>query len=142
MAARASSAPDGQPPIAALTQIVLLAAWIGAAGFFAAVVAPASFEVLPSRELAGALVGRALPVLFLTGIVTALAVLIVEGMRLRQKRRAARVSAAVVIALACATAQFVVAPRIAALRAQLAGPLAALPVDDPGRVAFGRLHMQ
>ena len=38
----------------------------------AAVVAPAAFAVLPSRTLAGALVGRVLPTVFIAGIVVAL----------------------------------------------------------------------
>ena len=129
-------------PLAALTQILLLALWIGAGVFFAAVVAPASFAVLPTRELAGALVGRALPVLFVHGIVTGLAVLAIEGIGQSRRRRTARLAAAGAIAVACAIAQFGVAPRIAAVRAGLTTPLAALPADDPQRVAFGRLHMQ
>ena len=142
MAPHASSAPDAHRPVAALTQIVLLALWIGAAAFFAAVVAPASFAVLPTRELAGALVGRALPVLFLLGITTGLLVLAVEGGGVGRRRRTARRIAAAAIAVACAVAQFGIAPRIAAIRERLTTPLASLPTDDPQRVAFGRLHMQ
>ena len=41
---------------------------------------------------------------------------------------------------ACAVAQFVVAPRIERLRAEIGGPLEALAADDPRRAAFGRLH--
>ena len=142
MAARASSAPEGRRPIAALTQIVLLALWIGAAGFFATVVAPASFAVLPTRELAGALVGRALPVLFLHGIATGLLVLAVEGLSSGHRSRNSRMIAAAAIVVSCAVAQFGIAPRIASIRERLTAPLASLPVDDPQRVAFSRLHMQ
>ena len=48
---------------------LLLAAWLGAGVLFAAVVAPAAFAVLPSRNLAGALVGRVLPVVLIAGVV-------------------------------------------------------------------------
>jgi len=52
---------------------ILLSAWLGAGVLFATVVAPAAFAVLPSRALAGALVGRVLPVIFVSGIVAAVA---------------------------------------------------------------------
>ena len=50
----------------------LLAVWCGAGLFFASSVARAAFAVLPTRALAGALVGRLLPVIFWSGIIVAL----------------------------------------------------------------------
>ena len=47
-----------RPLTPALISIALVAAWLGAALVVAAVVAPAAFDVLPTRTLAGALVGR------------------------------------------------------------------------------------
>ena len=44
----------------ALMSLSLLDAWLGAAIFVAAFVAPAAFAVLPTRALAGAIVGRIL----------------------------------------------------------------------------------
>ena len=49
--------------------IALLAAWLGATIIVGAVVAPAAFAVLPTRTLAGAVVGRVLPPLFWSGAV-------------------------------------------------------------------------
>jgi hypothetical protein len=118
---------------------LLLSAWLGAALLFAAVVAPAAFAVLPERSLAGALVGRVLPVLFTSGLVLSLAGVFLdrpgEG-RYFLARRAAMLA----IAVSCAVAQFVVAPRIARVRGEITGPLEQLPADDPRRAAFGRLH--
>ena len=51
--------------------------WLGAALLFIAVVAPAAFAVLPSRALAGLVVGRVLPVLFWSGAV--IAVILMAG---------------------------------------------------------------
>jgi hypothetical protein len=51
-----------------------------------------------------------------------------------------REMSSVVLIVACAVAQLIVAPRIARLRAEIAGPIEILPVDDARRVAFGRLH--
>jgi len=58
---------------------ILLSAWLGAAVLVTTVVAPAAFAVLPSRTLAGALVGRVLPVLFIAGLVVALASLSLDS---------------------------------------------------------------
>jgi hypothetical protein len=141
MAAPASSAPERAPLIAGVGQMVLLALWIGAAGFFAAVVAPAAFDVLPTREDAGALVGRALPVIFVAGIVVGLAAFALEFAGRRRSWMPARSAAVATVAAACAVAQLGIAPRIAALRDALRAPLAVLALDDPQRIAFGRLHM-
>ena len=141
MARRESSAPES-PGVALGAQLVLLALWLGASLFFALGVAPAAFAVLPARELAGALVGRLLPVLFWTGAALG-GVLISLGLLQhgRSGFRRSRVVAATVISLSCLVAQLGVAPRIASLRATVAAPLASLPPADPQRILFGRLHM-
>jgi hypothetical protein len=117
----------------------LLGAWLGAAVLTAAVVAPAAFAVLPTRALAGALVGRVLPVVFVTGILAALiAAALAWGASPRFERtRLALLAAA---ALACAVAQFGVGPRIQAVRAEIGPDIEALAPGDPRRRAFGRLH--
>jgi hypothetical protein len=51
-----------------------------------------------------------------------------------------RTAAGAVSALACAVAQLVVGTRIDRLRAAIGGPLDALALDDPRRIAFGKLH--
>jgi hypothetical protein len=141
MAAHASLDPDARTRRFDLAQILILALWLGAAIFFSAVVAPAAFAALPSRELAGALVGRLLPVLFLTGGVAGAIALILEAVARRPKRQAIRSAMLAIVVVACAIAQLGVAPRIEALRSQMSVPLASLPANAPQRVAFGRLHM-
>jgi hypothetical protein len=139
MAAPAS--PDRERSvIVPLGQLIVTALWLGAALFFAAVIAPGAFAVLPSRELAGAVVGRALPALFIAGVTVGASVVLVEARR-RPGLARARIVAAGAMALSCAIAQFVVAPRIAELRSSLTAPLATLPASDPERIAFGRLHL-
>ena len=118
---------------------VLLSAWLGAAVLVATVVAPAAFAVLPSRTLAGALVGRVLPVIFIAGLVVALASLWLDSGDLGRAIRVRR-AMLIVAAVSCAAAQFAVGPRIARVRKEIAGPVEQLPPDDPRRVAFGRLH--
>ena len=121
-----------------LTETLLLAVWIGAALLFALVVAPAAFAVLPTRTLAGALVGRVLPVIFYAGVVIGSLIVLLDI--IGRTGAWGRSAAGAVSALACAVAQLVVGTRIDRLRAAISGPLDALAGDDPRRVAFGRLH--
>ena len=117
--------------------VALLAAWLGAAMLVAAVVAPAAFAVLPTRALAGAFVGRVLPVLFWSGMVVGA---IVAALAARLPAPVWRVGGAAALVVACAAAQLVIAPRIEAIRAAIGGPVDALDASDPRRQAFGRLH--
>lgn len=117
--------------------VVALSAWLGAAVLVAAVVAPAAFAVLPSRALAGALVGRVLPVLFYAGAVVGLLVTLLGR---ATSPSLGRVIAGVVMAATCLAAQLVVAPRIERVRSEAGKPIDELAVGDPRRSAFGRLH--
>lgn len=115
----------------------LLSAWLGATLLFAAVVAPAAFRVLPSRALAGSLVGAVLPVLFWAGVfVGALAFL---SLRQRAAKRWA-LGAALLLASTSLGAELVVGREIGRLRSAIGPDLEAVPASDPRRMAFGRLH--
>ena len=120
-----------------ITSIAFLAAWVGASLLVAAVVAPAAFAVLPTRTLAGALVGRVLPVVFWSGMILG-GVIALLGRQLAAGRFG--MGAAMLLAGACAVAQIGVAPRIEALRVSIGGPVDALGVADPRRMTFGRMH--
>lgn len=121
-------------------QLIILALWLGAAIFASAVVAPAAFAALPSRSLAGAVIGRVLPALFYAGICAGVAVAFLDWRMLDDIRVTARASTGLVLATACAVAQFVIGARIESVRASIGGSLDALPADDARRMAFGRLH--
>ncbi len=116
---------------------VLLSLWAGAGLLFVAVVAPAAFAVLPSRGLAGLLVGRVLPTLFVAGIVVGVAV---AGLGLGHPPARWRVAGGLLVAAACAISHFWVGSRIARLRAELGGALDTLSAGDPQRALFGQLH--
>ena len=115
--------------------VALMSAWVGAAILLAASVAPAAFAALPSRTLAGEVVGRVLPVVFMAGIATTIA-----SMALIMPLDWSRRILAAVAVIACAVAQFVISPRIARLRDAIGGPVDALAPEDPQRVLFGRMH--
>src|SRR6478735_5835304 len=104
-------------------QVIVLSLWLGAAGFFSAAVAPALFAVLPTRTLAGAAVGRMLPIVFYAGIVVGIALIALRWVGRRQWGFGARELAGVVMVGACSIAQFVVSPRIERLRSEIGGPL-------------------
>jgi hypothetical protein len=121
-------------------QFAILALWLGAAGFMSTAVAPALFAVLPSRALAGAVVGRLLPAVFYAGMLIGVAVIAIQVAADGGLDWGGREIAGIVMTAACAVAQLFVAPRIERIRSAIAGPIEDLPVDDARRVAFGRLH--
>ncbi|MEO7456664.1 MAG: DUF4149 domain-containing protein [Gemmatimonadaceae bacterium] len=120
----------------AVISAAMLAAWLGAAGFLSAVVAPAAFAVLPTRALAGAIVGRALPVLFVLGIAFGIGVAVMNRV-IGAERRATIASAT--YASACAAA-LLVALRLDRELKDLGVPVDTLALTDARRIAFGRMH--
>jgi hypothetical protein len=136
-------APEALRPMAwwpAPVSAILLAAWIGATLYFSVVVTRAAFAVLPSRTMAGALVGQTLPVLFDTGMLVGA---ILVGAALLSPAGAARTASlagGVAIAALTALARFVILARIARLRLSMPADIDSLPLGDPARHAFGQLH--
>jgi hypothetical protein len=133
MTARASGWPA---PVAAL----LLAAWLGAALYFVAVVTRAAFAVLPSRTMTGALVGQTLPVLFDTGMVVGVLLAAMAISSPSGAARSASLAGGIVMFVATALARFVILPRITRLRLSMSAAVDSLPLSDPSRRAFGQLH--
>ena len=120
-----------------LSALVLVGLWLGAALLTVAVVAPGAFAVLPTRSLAGEMVGYVLPVVFAGAIaVPVLAHVLAPALR----RSASAVSSGAIAAAAAATALWVVNPRIATLRATVVVPIDQLSTTDPRRAMFGLLH--
>jgi len=136
-------APEVVRPLAgwpAPVSAIVLAAWIGATLYFSVVVTRAAFAVLPTRTMAGALVGQTLPILFDTGMLVGA---ILVGAALLSPAGAARTASlagGVAILALTALARFVILARIARLRAAMPTIIDSLPVTDPSRRAFGQLH--
>ncbi len=125
---------------AGLWQVVLISLWLGATVLFAAAVAPAAFAALPTRTLAGDLVGRVLPVVFWSGMVLFAAVVLLGVRADARSRLKPRILAAALGGASCMIAQLVVDSWIERVRARIHGPVDALAVTDPLRIAFGQLH--
>lgn len=126
-----------------------MAAWLGAALFFGAVVAPAAFGVLRSfglpnaSEIAGAIVTRSLGVVNIAGFVIALILLLTAFVKRGSQARFSFIVECVCIALIAVTTSvghWVIAARMRALRTAMVLPIDQIAADDSRRIAFNALH--
>jgi uncharacterized membrane protein len=125
--------------------LLSLIVWIGGLLFFAFVVAPAAFAVLPTRHLAGNLVGRTLEVLHWAGIFSGLLFLASSLLYNRFTRGKSHAFAGrhilIVLMLAFTlVSQFGIIPRMDTLRASM-GEIDSVPPDNPARMQFDALHV-
>jgi hypothetical protein len=125
--------------------LLALVVWLGGLIFFAFVLAPTVFTVLPTRHLAGSVVSSGLTKLHWMGIVSGLIFLMSSLIYARLTTGAAHAFAArhllVYLMLALtAISQFGITPKMAALRSAL-GEIDRVPITDPARVAFDALHV-
>ena len=127
--------------------LLSLVVWLGGLIFFAFVLAPTVFSpgLLPSRQMAGSIVGRSLDRLHWMAMVSGTVFLIASMLYSRIASGNARPLAArhVLIVLMClltVISQFAISPKMHAIRAE-AGVIDDLPPDNPRRMEFDRLHM-
>lgn len=127
----------------------MLAAWLGVALFFGAVVAPAAFGVLRSfglpnaSEIAGSIVTRSLGVVNVAGFVIALFLLVTAFVRRGSQARWSFIVECVCIVLIAVTTSvghWVIAARMRALRTAMVLPIDQIAADDARRIAFNALH--
>lgn len=130
-------------------RLLLLGLWLGAAIFFSSVVAPGAFRVLrtfdlPNQsEIAGALVSHTLSRINLFGVIISMLVLVTTfALRQTLTRRTFNLQIILLLIMAVATAggEWVIAPRMRLLRAAFRLPIDQVPVEDAGRIAFAALH--
>ena len=122
-------------------QMLALAGWVGAIIYFAAVVTVGAFRVLPNQDLAGAIVGYTIRGLHDFGIAAAVIYLICAIVLRKAPAAFARLAAigvALMLLLTLAS-QYIVLPRMDALRAQM-GSVQAAAAANPLRVQFDHLH--
>jgi hypothetical protein len=121
-----------------------LIVWIGGIVFLSFVEAPTAFSVLPSRHMAGTVVGQTLGILHWMGLFSGVIFLgssmlltsLTTGSAQPFAARHLLVSAMLLLTL---ISQFGVSPRMTALRAQF-GDIDTVPADNPARVQFDALH--
>ncbi|HTZ82459.1 MAG TPA: DUF4149 domain-containing protein [Candidatus Acidoferrales bacterium] len=125
--------------------VLSLVCWIGGLIFFAFVLAPTAFQVLPSTHLAGNVVGRALGKMHWIAIVSAIVFLFSSLLYSRLAEGSAHVFAVrniLIFVMFCLTlfSQFWIIPKMDALRASVTD-FATVPLTDPTRVQFDALHV-
>ena len=124
--------------------LLSLVVWLGGITFFAFVLAPTVFAVLPTRELAGTVVNRALPVLHWMGVISGVVFLATSMTYAAMTTGSAQALAPrhILVALMLVltlVSMFVISSRMMVLRAEM-GVIDTVPQDDPRRVEFNRLH--
>src|SRR6185437_12463342 len=123
--------------------LLALIVWLGGVIFFP-VVAQTSFSVLPTRHLAGSVVGRSLGILHWMGMISAVVFLASSLLLSRLSNGEAQWFAArnvliCMMLLLTLISQFGIIPRMDAIRASI-GEIDAAPMDSPARVQFDGLH--
>lgn len=124
-------------------RLLLLGLWLGAAVFFSFAVAPGAFAVLPSRELAGAIVSRSLMIINLSGLVIGLILLATSFAGAGAANRFALWTERITLLLltaSCAIGQFVIALWLRFVKAEMGKPIDEFAADDPLRLKFNNLH--
>ena len=122
-----------------------LVLWIGGLIFFAFVLAPTAFQVLPNTHLAGNVVGRALGKLHWIAIISGIVFLITSLLYSRLTGGTAHLFAmrhVLIIVMLGLTllSQFWIIPKMDTLRASV-GDFAQVPLTNPARVQFDMLHI-
>ena len=123
--------------------LLALIVWLGGVIFFP-VVAQTAFAVLPTRQLAGSVVGRSLGILHWMGMISGVVFLVSSLLVSRLSTGEAHVFAPrnvliCMMLLLTLISQFGVIPRMDAIRASI-GEIDAVPVDNPARLQFDALH--
>ena len=123
--------------------LLALIVWLGGVIFFP-VVAQTAFSVLPTRQLAGSVVGRSLGILHWMGMISGVVFLVSSLLVSRLSTGEAHVFAPrnvliCMMLLLTLISQFGVIPRMDAIRASI-GEIDAVPVDNPARLQFDALH--
>ncbi len=124
--------------------LLSLVVWIGSFIFFAFVVAPTVFSVLPTHDLAGRVVNRSLTALHWMGLVSGIVFLIASAWYSRLNLGTAQPFACrhilIVLMLALTlVSMFVIGAKMNALRADM-GIIDNVPISDSRRVEFNQLH--
>ena len=127
--------------------VLSLVVWVGGIVFFAFVLAPTVFHpgILPSRQLAGAVVSRSLGILHWIGLVCGVIFVVtsiidsqvVNGVAAPFAARNLLVCAMIVLTL---ISMFAISTRMLALRNDMVF-IDNVPHDDARRVEFNRLHV-
>lgn len=126
----------------AFSELLLLGLWIGAMCFFSFAVAQSAFAVLPSRHLAGMIVGSTLTKLEWIGLGFGALLFVIQFFKERRKGKAFDLSFVLLILMLAVTValRFWVSPAMNALHLSMGGAIDDISPADPLRVQFNNLH--
>jgi len=124
--------------------LLALIVWLGGLIFLSFVLAPTAFAVIPTRHMAGTVVGRSLGILHWMGIISGLVFLIASLAYSRLTTGSPRPFAArnvliVLMLVLTLISQFGIMPRMIALRNAMV-LIDSVPLNDPARMEFDGLH--
>ena len=141
----AKPAPGAGQQAVAFIEALLLAVWIGSMIFFSFAVAPSAFAVLPSREMAGALVTSTIGKVEILGLVIGPLLLLIQFSAWRSREAGAKVTTLramllLMMTAAAAASRFWVSAKLVSLRHAMGGVIDDVAVTDPLRVEFNALH--
>jgi hypothetical protein len=127
-------------------RLLSIVIWVGGIIFFAFVLAPVAFSLLPSQHLAGIVVGGSLRVLDIVGLVCgaifwlATAILFRRAPSVHKRRYEAQLLLSAVMLLATAYLHAGILPAMEQDRIQSGGDIEAAPKGNPAKVHFETLH--
>ena len=127
-------------------QLLAMVVWVGGLCFFAFVLAPTAFRVLPSIHLAGLIVGQTLRVFDVVGLacgglfLASTALMFQRAvMRVRGRYEMEFLLAAIMVA-ATAYIHWNILPSMDADQAHAGGDIASMPETNAARIHFDKLH--
>ena len=130
-------------------RLLLIGLWLGAAVFFSFATAPSAFAVLRNLQVpnfssaAGEIVSRNLMIINLSGLVIGVILLASSFVGSALANRFALWAERIlllVLTVACAVGQFVIALWLRFVKAEIGKPIDEIAVDDPLRIKFNNLH--
>lgn len=129
-------------------RLLAIVIWVGGIVFFAFVVAPVAFSLLPSQHIAGIVVGGTLRVLDIVGFVCgvafwiATAILFRKSVQDEKRRYEIELLLAAIMLLASAYLHEGILPPMEQDRFAVGGNIEATPLSDPAKMHFERLHQR
>jgi hypothetical protein len=126
----------------AFIELLLLGLWLGSMMFFSFAVAPSAFAVLPSRHLAGLIVGNTLVKVEVIGLAIGLALLLMQIIKRRTRVAPGKLNLLflTVSFATMAALYFWISPAMNSLRLAMGNEIDSVPVTDPLRLQFNDLH--
>jgi len=122
-------------------EFLALSIWLGSDAFLSFVVAPGAFQVIASRDQAGALVGYSLTRMHWMGVVSGVLILLFRIWRTRSAASLASPATVCIVLMLVLTvvSQLAISPKMADLRSRM-GSIEATAAASPLLVEFSRWH--